>query len=147
MKLPVILCSLVAALALAGPAASAAPATPTPTPTGVRGHTEVIGDCQHATQTPRQVISACGDLNSVAVITHYDSWTGHQARGAGVFKVNPCTPDCAHGTLVRYPATFGLHRVVTTKDGTRLFTRLGITYVENGEQHDVTLVLPTAPVG
>ncbi|QIG41360.1 hypothetical protein G5V58_20895 [Nocardioides anomalus] len=129
---------LVAALA---PTAQAAPRA------GIQGDTQVIADCQHATQVPRKVLSACGDADEYARITDWRSWTRHQARGSGTLVVNDCEPTCAAGTFRRYPATFSLHRVRTGPTGTRLFTRLGVTWVQGGEQRNTTLPLPTAPLG
>lgn len=136
--------AVAAAAALVAP--GAAHAGPAPE-RGVQGDTEVIADCQHATQVPRKVLPACGDANEYARVTDWRSWTRHQARGSGTFVVNDCTPTCAAGTFRRYPATFSLHRVRTGADGTRLFTRLGVTYVRGGEQRNVTLALPRTPLG
>jgi hypothetical protein len=141
IRTPLAVAAAAAALALAAPAAQAAPST------GIRGDTQVIADCQHATQVPRKILSACGDANEYAKVTDWRSWTRHQARGSGVLVVNDCEPTCAAGTFRRYPATFSLHRVRTGPDGTRVFTRLGVTWVQGGEQRNATLPLLKAPIG
>ncbi|MXG89201.1 hypothetical protein [Nocardioides flavescens] len=128
------------ALTATAHAASAAPAP------GVEGQTQVVANCTAYRQTPRRVIGACADAGAIAVVRDWTSWTAHQARGTGTWVVNTCEPDCAAGDVERYPATFSLHRVRTV-DGTRVFTRLGVTYVEGGEQRNETVALPRTPIG
>jgi hypothetical protein len=135
--------SVLSAAALCAPTAASAG---TPNPDAIEGHTQVVANCTTYKQVPRKVVGACGDLNTVAIVRDWTTWTGHQARGKGTLVVNDCTPDCASGTFHRYPATFGLRKVVTTADGTRVFSRLGVTYVMGGEPRNTTIALPTTPL-
>jgi hypothetical protein len=107
--------------------------------------TRVIADCVHPTVEPRQVFAACGDANEWAVIKRYGSWRTNQAWGSGRLFRNDCDPTCADGTVRSYRATFRFHRVVETRRGP-LFTRLGVTYMQGGEEHDVELTLPRRPI-
>ena len=135
-----VLPALVGVLLVAPPTADAARAARAAEPT------KVIGDCQHPAFEPKKIIAACADFNAFAVVKHYDSWTRHQARGSGRLAMNDCKPDCASGHVHRYPATFSLHKVVTKQDGTRLFSKLGVTYYKHGQPHDITFLLPTISV-
>jgi hypothetical protein len=136
VRAPFALAALAAtAAAVAAPVATARPADARPDASSRR--TLVIGDCQHPTYEPRKIIPACADLNDFAVVTRYDSWTRHQARGSGRFFLNDCKPDCASGHFHKYVATFSLHKVVKKEDGSRVFSKLGVTYVKGGA-HRVT---------
>lgn len=134
--------ALLSALALVGPnpGADAAGAHGE-----VTGHTRVIGDCVHRTIEPRKVVSACADSGEYAVIARYGSWHRRQAWGSGHLVINDCSPDCAEGAFHHYPATFRFHRVVDTEAGP-IFSRLGVTYVRGGREHDTELFLPTRPL-
>lgn len=107
--------------------------------------TRVIADCVHRTVEPRKVISACADANEYAVVKRYGSWGDQEAWGSGRLHLNDCKPTCAGGTMRSYKATFRFHRVVETRHGP-LFTRLGVTYIKGGEQHDTQLSLPRRPL-
>jgi hypothetical protein len=117
-------------------AATAAPGPDSP---------QVIGDCAHRSVMPRKVIATCADGNEWAIIKQYDTWGKRQATGSGRLHMNDCDPSCAGGTFRSYRATFRFYRVVDTAKGP-LFTRLGVTYVQGGEQHDVQLSLPRRPL-
>jgi hypothetical protein len=132
-----VLASLVLGLTLAPSGAQAA---------GLQGTPKVVADCQHLSRTPHRVVAACADLNSYAKVTHWSTWSARRATGEGTWVVNTCKPDCASGTFKRYSATFGLYRARRNADGATVFTKLGVTYVKGGEQHNVMLPLPTAPL-
>jgi hypothetical protein len=108
---------------------------------------KVIGDCQHAKASPRSITPACGDGNLVLKVKGYGDRSARELLGHGVLRVNDCEPSCAEGTWQRYPVTFGLRKPVTGADGTRLFSRLDVTWVPDGEQENLHLRLPTAPLG
>lgn len=127
--------ALVGALLLPAPATNADMAS--------TGPTRVISDCMHAKLKPHKIISACGDGNEWATIKDYGSWGPNQAWGHGRLHRNDCKPSCAEGTMRAYRATFRLHRVVETDDYGNLFSRLGVTYMQGGEEHNVQLALPT----
>jgi hypothetical protein len=136
------------AAVLATPLALTATATAHAAPggQGVQGDTQVVAGCTAYKQVPRRVIGACADAGAIAVVKDWSSWTAHQARGEGTWIVNTCEPNCAAGDVERHPATFSLHRVRSV-DGTKVFTRLGVTYVEDGEQRNETVALPRTPIG
>ena len=136
LRAPVVVAlALAAALVVPASTTSAAPAR------GTTPKTQVIADCVHRSIEPRKVIATCGDGNVYAVVTSYGSWRRKQAWGQGRLHMNDCDPSCAEGTFHSYRATFRFHRVVDTSHG-RLFTRLGVTYVQGGEQHDAEYSLP-----
>jgi hypothetical protein len=148
MQLRILALTLASAAVVVAPlvtTAATAPAEARDTAT-TSDQTLVIGDCHHLTFEPRKIIPACADLNDFAIVKQYDSWTLHQARGSGTFVLNDCKPDCASGHFHRYAATFSLHKVVKKEDGSRVFSRLGVTYVRHGHQVDLILGLPTTPV-
>ena len=133
--------SLLATAALAGAFLVPAPA-PAATP---REKTEVIANCADRSVEPRKVIATCGDGNVYATIASYGSWRRKQALGEGRLHMNDCDPSCAGGTFHSYRATFRLYRVVDTRKGP-LFTRLGVTYFQGGEEHEAHYVLPRRPL-
>lgn len=135
--------ALAVALTLPGAASASTPAR-----TGSGTHAEktrVIADCAHRKVKPRKVIATCGDAGEWAVIKRYGSWKAKVAWGSGRLHLNDCDPTCADGTDHSYRATFRFHRVVDTDAGP-MFSRLGVTYVMGGEQHNAELRLPVRPL-
>lgn len=130
--------TLVAALLVA------VPATMTSSSAGMQGtpQTRVIANCEKPRVEPHRIVSACGDGNEWAYVKEYGSWGHKVAWGHGRLHMNDCDPDCASGTMRSYKATFRLHRVVDTHRYGPLFTRLGVTYMQGGEEHNVELSLP-----
>lgn len=122
-------------------------AVPAPTYAGLptAEPTRAISDCVHPKVKPHKVMTACGDANEWATIKSYGSWRADEAWGNGRLHMNDCDPDCASGTMRAYRATFRFHRVRDTRNGP-LFTRLGVTYMQGGEQHNVELTLPRRPI-
>ena len=136
------------AVALAGalvvPASTSA--QPSAQPAGeTGGKTHVIADCVHRTVKPRKVIATCGDAGVYAVVKRYGSWRAQQAWGSGRLHLNDCDPSCAEGTFHSYRATFRFHRVVDTRRGP-LFTRLGVTWIQGGEEKNAEYSLPRRPL-
>jgi hypothetical protein len=76
---------------------------------------------------PSQIVLACGDGNAVALGLTWSAWTGQGAQGVGYLKQNTCTPDCAAGVFVNYPAHFALSETVSAA-GRAYFTRVTITF-------------------
>jgi hypothetical protein len=105
---------------LAGPAAAATQAAATT-------HTKVISSCVKATYRPRAYVLACADDNTAIRHATYSTWTRHSASGHGTYYYNTCTPDCVDGKTKHHPVSFILSRVRTV-DGTRLFTRINVSY-------------------
>ena len=139
LRAPVVLAVALAGALLVPASTSAQP----PRETAVRTH--VIADCVHRTVKPRKVIATCGDANVYAVVKRYGSWRAKQAWGSGRLHLNDCDPSCAEGTFHSYRATFRFHRVVDTRHGP-LFTRLGVTWMQGGEQQNAEYSLPRRPL-
>ena len=79
------------------------------------------------------MILTCADANDALTALHWVSWATNQAFGTGTEKVNTCTPDCADGKLVAYPALITLWRPepLSGHPGVRYFTRITRIYPVN----------------
>ena len=91
----------------------------------------VVVDCSGQQQTrPSSFILTCADANDALTALHWVSWAAGQAFGTGTEKVNTCTPDCADGKLVSYPALIALWRPepLPGHPGVRYFTRITRIY-------------------
>ena len=94
----------------------------------------VVVDCSDHQQTrPSSFILTCADANDALTALHWASWADGQAFGTGTEKVNTCTPDCADGKLVSYPALITLWRPepLPGHPGVRYFTRITRIYPFN----------------
>ena len=94
----------------------------------------VVVDCSGQRQTrPSSVIVTCADANDALTALHWVSWAASQAFGTGTEKVNTCTPDCADGTFVSYPALITLWRPepLPGHPGVLYFTRITRIYPSN----------------
>ena len=94
----------------------------------------VVVDCSGQRQTrPSSFILTCADANDALTALHWVSWANNQAFGTGTEKVNTCTPDCADGKLVSYPALITLWRPepLPGHPGVRYFTRITRIYPAN----------------
>ena len=94
----------------------------------------VVVDCSGQRQTrPSSVILTCADANDALTALHWVSWAASQAFGTGTEKVNTCTPDCADGTFVSYPALITLWRPepLPGHPGVLYFTRITRIYPSN----------------
>jgi hypothetical protein len=94
----------------------------------------VLVDCSGQQQTrPSSFILTCADENDALTGLQWDSWAASQAFGTGTEKVNTCTPDCADGKLVSYPALITLWRPepIPGHPGVRYFTRITRIYPSN----------------
>jgi len=88
-------------------------------------------DCSGQQQTrPSSFVLACADENDALTGLHWASWAASQAFGTGTEKVNTCTPDCADGKFVSYPALITLWRPepIPGHPGVRYFTRITRIY-------------------
>jgi hypothetical protein len=98
-----------------------------------------------AAKTPRYVVLDCAGKPAVrpAAYTvtcaddgtglehmHWTGWTSHQASGTGFFYQNDCTPDCAAGTVIQYPAkvAFTGSDPVAGHSAERRYTRLKVVF-------------------
>jgi hypothetical protein len=96
--------------------------------------TTVVVDCSGQRQTrPSSFVLTCADANDALTALHWASWADGQAFGTGTETVNTCTPDCADGKLVSYPALITLWRPAPLPGhpGVRYFTRITRIYPFN----------------
>ena len=90
--------------------------------------------CSGQQQTrPSSLVLTCADANDALTALHWVSWANNQAFGTGTEKVNTCTPDCADGKFVSYPALITLWRrePLPGHPGVRYFTRITRIYPSN----------------
>ena len=88
-----------------------------------------ILNCQHQAVTrPASFIISCADANSYLQQMTWKSWGAKSARASGKYTMNSCTPNCAAGKFVSYPATVTLSAPKTVA-GKRWFTILHVSYV------------------
>jgi hypothetical protein len=97
------------------------------------GSTVVVGCSGQQQNRPSSFILTCADANDALTALHWVSWANKFAFGLGTEKVNTCTPDCADGKLVSYPALITLWRPepVPGHPGVRYFTRITRIYPAN----------------
>jgi hypothetical protein len=107
------------------------------------GQTATVSAVEHAatksvafeclTQTvvrPTSYILTCADAGSVLAHMSWLSWTAKQGVATGVHQLNDCTPNCAEGTFISYPAviTFWRPEPVAGHSGETYFTRVTVRY-------------------
>jgi len=127
---PALATILVVAGLLAGCASARSGATsPASDRAAQRG--AVVVDCIGQQQTrPSSFILTCADANDALSGLRWVNWAASQAFGTGTEVVNTCTPDCADGKLVSYPALIALWRPepLPGYPGIRYFTRITRIY-------------------
>jgi hypothetical protein len=64
-----------------------------------------ITNCNKAASKPKQLTLTCGDGNTYLKGLNWSSFGGPAAQGKGTFVTNTCTPNCASGKNVSYPAS------------------------------------------
>jgi hypothetical protein len=132
-----VLAAIVIAVGFLAGCASATSGTATPAPAAAVAAAQrstVILDCSGQRQArPSSLILTCADANDALTALHWASWAGSQAFGTGTEKVNTCTPDCADGKFVSYPALITLWRPepLPGHPGVRYFTRITRIYPFN----------------
>jgi hypothetical protein len=86
-------------------------------------------DCGHtpAQRRPTTITLACADGGTGANHLAWTSWGTTVSTGGGDFFQNDCTPDCADGVILEYPADFTLSVVAQTPAGP-VFTVLTATF-------------------
>jgi hypothetical protein len=129
-----VLAAIVIAVGFLAGCASATSGTATPASAAVAQRSTVILDCSGQRQArPSSLILTCADANDALTALHWASWAGSQAFGTGTEKVNTCTPDCADGKFVSYPALITLWRPepLPGHPGVRYFTRITRIYPFN----------------
>ena len=93
----------------------------------------IVVDCLGQQQTrPSSFILTCADAGDVLTALHWVNW-GSEAFGTGTEKINTCTPDCADGKFVSYPALITLWRpeLLPGHPGVRYFTKITRIYTAN----------------
>jgi hypothetical protein len=71
----------------------------------------VIVNCQSKTRIrPASFTLACADGNSGLGQLGWQTWQQSSAYGGGTWGINDCVPDCAGGTIHKYPALVVLWR-------------------------------------
>jgi hypothetical protein len=94
----------------------------------------VMVDCLGRPQTrPSSFILTCADAGDDLTALHWVSWGASQAFGTATEKINNCTPDCADGKFVSYPALIALWRPepLPGHPGVLYFTRITRIYTAN----------------
>lgn len=93
---------------------------------------------------PTSYVLACADYNAELVKIHWTSWSSEVATARATYSFNNCTPYCAAGKFVSYPAIVKLSSPKKMKIGL-LFTRVVVTYKTSaGKPASETEDLPTA---
>jgi hypothetical protein len=114
------------------PAATASsPAASSPAASSPAADSAVLFDCLgHGQVEPADYILTCADANSVLDHLTWISWTAQQAVAAGDHELNNCTPNCAEGKFIHYPAIVTLWRSepVSGHPGERYFTKIKVRY-------------------
>ena len=88
---------------------------------------EFVGDCQHASVRPAEVILACGDGNAAFEVAAWTSWTARAARATGSAQINDCEPSCVAGHFHAHRAVLLLDRPRACHGASR-FTRLKLIF-------------------
>jgi hypothetical protein len=97
----------------------------------VAARSVVVVNCLGKQQTrPSSFILTCADANDALSGLHWVNWAASQAFGTGTEVINTCTPNCADGKLVSYPALVALWRPEPRPGhpGVRYFTRITRIY-------------------
>lgn len=76
---------------------------------------------------PSSFIISCADANSYLQRIHWTSWTARTAGATATYTENNCTPYCAAGKFINYPATVTLSAPRSAK-GREFFTNLHVSY-------------------
>jgi hypothetical protein len=92
---------------------------------------QVIADCGNPAVRPNTIVLACADYGSILEGIAWSSWTATAAHGAGTYRYNTCTPDCANGTFESAPATITVRAPVSTAAGVE-FTTVTWTFTNPG---------------
>jgi hypothetical protein len=85
---------------------------------------------RNAQVKPANFVLTCADAGSVLGHLAWTRWNAQQAVAAGVHELNNCTPNCAAGKFITYPAVVTLWRSepVPGHQGERYFTRITVRY-------------------
>jgi|GEM_PF-1773132 len=103
-------------------------------PATVSAAVPVLFDClSHPVVKPGTYTLTCADAGSVLAGLSWTRWTSQQAVATGVHELNNCTPNCAEGKFVRYPATITFWRPepLAGHAGERFFSRVTVRYTSS----------------
>jgi hypothetical protein len=87
-----------------------------------------ITNCVKASSRPATLTLTCGDGNTVLSKLRWSSFGGATASAKGTFETNTCTPNCAAGKVVRYPATATAGDPRSCKGGLRVYDKLTLRF-------------------
>ena len=117
-------------------------------------------DCtHHGLVQPSDYVLTCADAGSVLDHLVWQSWTAQRAVATGVHELNNCTPNCAQGKFIDYPAVVTLWRSepAAGQPGEKYFTRITVrytgprppAYTSNGQlvRHPAEWTEPLGPYG
>lgn len=79
------------------------------------------------TVRPSSYVLACADANTYFTSVHWTTWTARSATGTATLVQNNCTPTCAAGKFLKYPAKLTLSAPQSTKLGV-LFSIINYSY-------------------
>lgn len=89
----------------------------------------VVLDCAAKPQVrPSSYVLACADAGLGLESVRWTTWTPRLASGYGTFYENNCTPDCADGKIIRYPALATLWGTSAVSPASRRYTKLTLVF-------------------
>jgi hypothetical protein len=136
--------------AATGSAASTTTASATHTPK------YVVADCNQWQVKPSGYIFTCADDGVGLQNLHWTTWSPALASASGTYYENQCTPDCAAGHFLKYPALVVLWGSGVVKghqadrrytEFTLIFTgrRPPVVHFKDGKAYDTYPVTQTFP--
>ncbi len=152
------LCGIAAIGVTVGFASTAGAASGQPHLSSSAASVPVLVNCaMHGQTRPGTYIMACGDGNAYVSKLQWASWGSSAAFATGRYVFNTCTPSCAAGHYVSFPALVALWRAEAWSghSGQRYFSRLTIiltgstTYTAGGKTYHVaaTQTIPLSSLG
>jgi hypothetical protein len=87
-----------------------------------------VANCERAEVKPQRIVLACGDGAAIARDLVWTRWNSNEAAASGTVSQDNCTPDCASGKFIDYPARLKLSETVRVAN-TSYFTRVTISYL------------------
>ena len=133
----------VVALALASVSLSAlVGAGVAPTAGATAKSVSVMTCAQVAVVHPSSFVISCADGNSYLQKIKWTRWTFGVAKATATYTKNNCTPYCAAGKFINYPAKVTLSGVKLTSSG-KLFTKLFVSYTSGKKTKHFTFALLT----
>jgi hypothetical protein len=102
----------------------------------------VMTCAQVAVVHPTSFVISCADGNSYLQKIKWSTWTSTLAKATATYTENNCTPYCAAGKFINYPAKVKLSIVKKTSSG-KLFTKLFVSYVAGKKTKTFSFALLT----